>query len=139
MGHSVCRFGVQCGKTRTRGLPMLEPYRVTATSKYYNYIQVRIFTFFFRGICVVHFTATSSIILPKDNGGALWRETFTTSPEGAFPKRGNVKIFVSHSTHISDFGLWGMLSPRLLGPHLSLNTHICSNIKQLYQIYTEPP
>ena len=84
---------------------------VTATSKFYNYIQVRIFTFFSGGYvwCIYsymfhYFTQGYECICG---------EKHSQQAKGCISRKGNVKIFVSHSTHISDFGLWGMLSPRL--------------------------
>ena len=67
--------------------------------------------FYFRGICLVHVQLQVLLFYPRIKS-ALWRKIFTTSQRVHFPK-GKCQIFVSHSTHISDFGLWGMLLHRL--------------------------
>ena len=86
----------------------------TATSKYNKYIQVRIFIFFFKEICVVHLQLQVPLFYPRIMS-ALWRETFTTSQRVHFPK-GKCQNFHQPQHSISDFGLWGMLLPRLQVP-----------------------
>ena len=81
-------------------------------------------------------TATSSIILPKDNGYIV--DINIHKPEGAFPKR-EMSKFLSATAIISSILASGACSYMDYRSHLSLNKYMCSNIKQLYQIYTEPP
>ena len=65
---------------------------------------------------MVHLQLQVPLFYPRIMGGALWRETFTTSQRVCISQKGNVKTFHQPRHSISDFGLWGMLLPRLLGP-----------------------
>ena len=95
------------------------------------------FYFFFQGDMCGACTATSSIILPKDNECIVERNIHN-KPEGAFLKR-EMSKFLSATAIISAILVSGACSYIDYRSYLSLNTYICSNIKQLYQIYAEPP
>ena len=82
-------------------------------------------------------TATSSIILPNDNELIVERNIHS-KPEDAFPKR-EISKFSSATALISV-----ILASRTCyyvdyRSDLRLNSYICSNIKQQYQIYAEQP
>ena len=80
-------------------------------------------------------TATSSIILPKDNECIVERNIHN-KPEGAFPKR-EIPKFSSATALISVILASGACYCIDYWSHLSVNTYICPNIKQKYQIYAE--
>src|ERR1700724_3374159 len=71
------------------------------------------FSLFFQENKCIASTATSSIILLRNNKYIVERNS-DNKPEGCISQKGNIKIFVSHSTDISDLGLHDMLSYGLL-------------------------
>ena len=82
-------------------------------------------------------TATSSIILPRDNELIVERNIHS-KPEDAFPKR-EISKFSSATALISVILASGACYCIDNRSHLGLNTYIRSNIKQQYQIYAEQP
>ena len=71
------------------------------------------FSLFFQGHKCIASTATSSIILLRNNKSIVERNS-DNKPDGCISQKGNIKFFVSHSTDISDLGPHNMLSYRLL-------------------------
>ena len=71
------------------------------------------FSLFFQGHKCIASTATSSIILLRNNKYIVERNC-DNKPDGCISQKGNIKIFVSHSTDTSDLGPHNMLSYRLL-------------------------